>query len=105
MNDREVYLPRGFRSDLFGEIDVRTIVFRRHHHSRRVFIEPMHDARAQHAVDPRQVPAVIQQRIDERPAHYPVRRMHRHATRLVVKHRERYRFRLNLECRQLAVLD
>ena len=62
---------------------VRGVVLRDEDHARRVAVEPVHDARPQHAADAREIVAVREDRVHQRRRRVPRRRMHRHARRLV----------------------
>ena len=57
---------------------VRAIGLRRDHHAAGVLVEAMDDARAEHATDAREIGAVMEQRVDERPARVSRRGMHDH---------------------------
>ena len=84
---------------------MRAIVLGDHQEAARVLVEPVHDARPPHAADARQaVAAMGDERVDERAARMPRRRMHDEPGRLVdhdevvvlVDDRERDRLRLRL---------
>ena len=84
---------------------MRAIILGDHQEAARVLVEPVHDARPPHAADARQaVAAMGDERVDERAARMPRRRMHDEPGRLVdhdevvvlVDDRERNRLRLRL---------
>ena len=84
---------------------VRAIILGDHQEAARVLVEPVHDARPPDAADARQaVAAMGDERVDERAARMPRRRMHDEPCRLVdhdevvvlVDDRERDRLRLRL---------
>ena len=79
------------------------VVFTDNEGTSRVPVDPVHDSRAQNAVNPGKLPlAVIQGRVDQRPAVMSGRRMHHHPfgfinhkyVGVLVEHGKRYIFRL-----------
>jgi len=58
-------------------------VFRRDHHARGVFIQPMNNSRPDDPVDLREIPAVKEERIYKGPRINPSARMDHHARWLV----------------------
>ena len=70
---------RRFVLNLFGQGYMGVVVLRDNHDAAGILIQPVHDAGTDHAVDPRQIPAVKQQRIDQRACVMPRRRVHHHA--------------------------
>ena len=65
------------------ELLVRGVVLGGHHHARRAAVEPVHDPRAQLAADAAQIVHMVEQRVDQRAAGMPGRRVHDHPGRLV----------------------
>ena len=55
---------------------VRRVALRDHEHARGAAVEAVHDARAQHVADAGEIVAVVQQRVHERAARVPRRRVH-----------------------------
>ena len=109
--DREI-LPRdaaGLAAALRGkrgrERGVCAVGLGRDHHAARVLVEPVHDARSQHAADAREVLAVKQQRVDERAGRMAGRGMDdqpggfidHDQLAILVEHRERDRLGDQLE--------
>jgi len=66
-----------------GERRVRAIGLGRDHHAAGVLVQPVHDAGPEHAADPRQIAAVVQQRVDQRAAGVTGGGMHDHPGGLV----------------------
>lgn len=46
----KVFLDDSIRGNLFGQFEVRPIVFRYNHNARRIFVQPMHNAGTNDAV-------------------------------------------------------
>ena len=113
-HDRVVLAQCRMHGDLLRERAVRRVVLCDHQQSARVLVDAVDNARTDLAVDAGQaVPAVIHQRVDQRPAPVPRRGMHHHAARLVdhddirilVHHIERDVLGLNLDLSRLGQLD
>ena len=81
--DGAVLTPCLLVPNLAGEEMMCHVVFRGNHHARGILIEAMNDAGAQVSVDPREIAAVMEQCVDERPRIYARGRVHDHAARLV----------------------
>ena len=83
LDERDVGLLDGAVLELLREGVVRGVVLRDEDDARRVAVEPVDDAGAQHAADAGEIGAVREDRVDERAGRVAGRRMHRHAGRLV----------------------
>ena len=62
----EIFPAAGLVADLFGEGEMGKIVLRHNEQSRSILVDPMHNPRPQHAVDPRKIMAVPKQTVDQR---------------------------------------
>jgi hypothetical protein len=88
-------------AELVREVAMREVTLRDDEHAGGSAVEAVHDARPQHVADAGQVVAVVQQRVDERPAAVSGRRVHDDPRGLVehdqvlvlVEHGERDGFR------------
>ena len=52
--------------ELFRQVDVGHVVLGHHHHTRRIFVQPVDDARPQNTADSAQVSAVVEEGVHER---------------------------------------
>ena len=101
-DERDVFLLDLAIVELPRQLLVRRVVLGDDHQPRRAAIEPVHDARPLLAADAAEIVDVMEQRVDQRAARVPGRRMHDHARRLVdddevavlVEDRQRQRFGL-----------
>ena len=82
--DRKIRAAQAAVRKLRSQMPVRLVVLRHDHQPACILIKAMHDPRPHHPADPRQaVRAVMQQRVDQRPAPVPRAGMHDHSRRLV----------------------
>ncbi len=81
--NRTVFTPRLLVPNLTREEVMRHIVFRRDHDPRGVLIETVHNPRAQRPIDPREIPAVPEECVDQRPRRDARRRVNHHAAHLI----------------------
>src|SRR5690349_1113522 len=82
-HERDVLLLDFAVVELPRQFAVSAVMLRDHHHSGRPAIETMDDPGPLHAADPAEAGDMMEQRVDERAARMPGRRMHDHAGRLV----------------------
>ncbi|OPZ72823.1 MAG: hypothetical protein BWY80_01054 [Firmicutes bacterium ADurb.Bin456] len=59
------------------------VVFGRYDQTGSVFIQPVHDPRPRYSADPRQIPAVVQQRVDQSAGIIALGRMDHHSPGLI----------------------
>ncbi len=82
-DERDVFLLDLAVVELTGELAMRRVILRGHHHARGAAIEPVHDPGAELSTDSTQVVHMVEQRVDEGAAGMPGRGVDDHSGGLV----------------------
>ena len=112
VHQRQINFPDISRTELLGEMFVRTVIPRHDHRARGFVVQAMHDARTQRAARAGKISQAVQQRVHQRAARMARARVHHHPGGLVhndeiVVHEqqvERQIFRQRLQARAAAEL-